>query len=192
MKNMKNVLISLGYLTYEEVITQRGRVAAEINTADELLVTELIFRNAFDKLDVPQCVAMLSCLTEPEKSEKTVKLKEELNNPLRILQEAARHIAQVSIEKKIQLDVEEYVNKFKPTLMDVVHSWCNKAKFIDICKMTDIFEGSIIRALRRLEELLRQCCSAAKAMGNTELEKKFAEGITLIKRDIVFAASLYL
>lgn len=37
--------------------------------------------------------------------------------------------------------------------------------------------GSIIRCMRRLEELLRQMCQASKAIGNTELENKFAEGI---------------
>ena len=31
--------------------------------------------------------------------------------------------------------------------------------------------------MRRLEELLRQMCQAAKAIGNTDLENKFAEGI---------------
>ena len=30
--------------------------------------------------------------------------------------------------------------------------------------------------MRRLEELLRQMCQAAKAIGNTELENKFVEG----------------
>jgi len=90
------------------------------------------------------------------------------------------------------MDVEEYVEKFKPHMMDVVHSWCKGAKFADICKMTNIFEGSIIRCMRRLEELLRQLCAAAKAIGNSELEAKFAEGINKIKRDIVFAVSLYL
>lgn len=38
--------------------------------------------------------------------------------------------------------------------MDVVHAWCTGAKFSEICKMTDVFEGSIIRAMRRLEV----CC----------------------------------
>ena len=33
---------------------------------------------------------------------------------------------------------------------------------------------------------------AAKNIGNTELENKFSESIKLLKRDIVFAASLYL
>lgn len=42
--------------------------------------------------------------------------------------------------------------------------------------------GSIIRCMRRLEEVLRQMCSAAKAIGNTELENKFAEGKTHQKR----------
>lgn len=54
------------------------------------------------------------------------------------------------------------------------------------------FSGSIIRSMRRLEELLRQMIQAAKNIGNTELENKFSEAIKLLKRDIVFAASLYL
>ena len=43
--------------------------------------------------------------------------------------------------------------------------------------MTDVFEGSIIRCIRRLEEVLRQMCQAAKTIGNTELENKFSQGI---------------
>lgn len=56
------------------------------------------------------------------------------------------------------------------------------AAFSHICKMTDVFEGSIIRCMRRLEELLRQMCQAAKAIGNTELENKFAGGKSVIIR----------
>lgn len=43
-----------------------------------------------------------------------------------------------------------------------------------------LFAGSIIRCMRRLEELLRQMCQAAKAIGNTDLENKFAEGNNVI------------
>lgn len=60
--------------------------------------------------------------------------------------------------------------------MDVVHLWTQGAQFSQICKMTDAFEGSIIRCIRRLEELMRQMCQAAKAIGNTELENKFTDG----------------
>jgi ATP-dependent RNA helicase DOB1 len=117
----------------------------------------------------------------------------------------------VTKEAKLEIDEDKYVEQFKPYLMDVTLAWCKGATFAQICKMTDIFEGiialsflflqhkyficflgSIIRCMRRLEEALRQCVQAAKTIGNAELEAKFAEGIRLIKRDIVFAASLYL
>lgn len=95
-------------------------------------------------------------------------------------------------EAKIEIDVEEYVTKFDTGLVDVVHAWCQGAKFFEICKMCDMFEGSIIRSMHQLEELLRQLQTAAKAIGNTELEGKCSEGRNKLKRDIVFAASLYL
>jgi ATP-dependent RNA helicase DOB1 len=58
--------------------------------------------------------------------------------------------------------------------------------------MTDVYEGSLVRVFRRLEEALRQMAQAAKVMGNEELEKKFEESLTKVKRDIVAAQSLYL
>lgn len=58
--------------------------------------------------------------------------------------------------------------------------------------MTDVYEGSLIRLFRRLEELLRQTAQAAKVMGNEELEKKFDEALAKVRRDLVAAQSLYL
>lgn len=65
----------------------------------------------------------------------------------------------------------------------------NKA---DFSKMTDTYEGSLIRMFKRLEELLRQMVMAAKAIGNDELEVKMTDALSKIKRDIVAAGSLYL
>ena len=55
-----------------------------------------------------------------------------------------------------------------------------------------IEQGSLVRAVRRVEEVLRQATAGAKVMGEMELAALFEDGITRIKRDIVFAASLYL
>lgn len=59
-------------------------------------------------------------------------------------------------------------------------------------KLTNTYEGSLIRLFRRLEELLRQMAQAAKVMGNEDLTKKFDESLQKIRRDIVAAQSLYL
>ena len=84
------------------------------------------------------------------------------------------------------------MDSFKILLLDVVYCWSKGATFSKVAEMTQHFEGSIIRVIRRLEELLRDMANAAHIIGNPELEKKFLDGITSIKRDIVFAASLYL
>ena len=44
--------------------------------------------------------------------------------------------------------------------MDVVYAWSQGARFVDICELTDEFEGSIIRAMRRLEVRLRAAVSS--------------------------------
>ena len=62
----------------------------------------------------------------------------------------------------------------------------------DYSKMTDVYEGSLIRLFRRLEELLRQVAQAAKVMGSEELEQKFEAALGKVRRDIVAAQSLYL
>jgi len=192
LKGMKRVLRRLGYTTSEDIIETKGRVACEINAADELVITELIFGGVFNELEPEQSVSLLSCFVFQEKVDGNMRLRDELAGPFRLLQETARKIAKISQESKLTIDPDEYIQKFSPHMMEVVYSWCKGAKFSEICGMTDIFEGSIIRCMRRLEELMRQLCAAAKSIGNSELENKFAEGINKIKRDIVFAASLYL
>ncbi|XP_011207452.1 exosome RNA helicase MTR4 [Bactrocera dorsalis] len=192
LKHRKRVLRRMEYCTAADVIEFKGRVACELSSADELLLTEMIFNGIFNDITTAQSVALLSCFVCDEKSSETPKATEELSGPLRSMQDLARRIAKISTECKLNMDEESYVEKFKPFLMDVVLAWCKGASFLSVCRMTDIFEGSIIRCMRRLEELLRQLCQAAKTIGNTDLENKFSEGVRLLKRDIVFAASLYL
>ena len=54
--------------------------------------------------------------------------------------------------------------------------------------------------MQRLEELLRQMCQAAKAIGNRELENKFTHGttsengiscMTIIMFSLMWAATIY-
>lgn len=106
-------------------------------------------------------------------------------------QNVARRIAQTSIECKVPLDEDEYVEKFAPTLMDVVHTWAGGAPFIDVCHLTDIFEGSIIRNMKRLDELVQQLGRAATAAGDSDLAATFQMCLGLLRRDIMQAASLY-
>lgn len=193
LKNRKRVLRKLGFTTPSDIVDLKGRVACEISTGDELLLTELIFNGTFSKLTPEQCAALLSCFVFDEKiNDDGGVLHPELKEPFRGLQQMARQIAKVSTECKMPIVESEYVESFKPQLMDVVFQWAKGCTFAQICKMTTVFEGSLIRIFRRLEELLRQMAVAAKTIGNDELAAKMEKALELIKRDLVSAASLYL
>ncbi|KAJ3760892.1 rRNA-processing arch domain-containing protein [Lentinula raphanica] len=194
LKCRKRVLRRLGFISSSDIVDTKGRVACEISTGDELLLTELMFDGAFNALAPEQCAALLSCFVFDEKSDKQTKLSEELVEPLRTMQELAKRIAKVSTESKLPLNEEKYVASFKVELMDAVMQWCRGASFSDICELTGIFEGSIIRVFRRLSELLRQMAMGAKVIGNTELQEKFEKTSEMLERpnSVIFCSSLYL
>jgi ATP-dependent RNA helicase DOB1 len=192
LKSMKRVLRRLGFTNADDVVEVKGRVACEISAGDELLMTEMIFRGAFAELTPQQVVALLSCfVTETHKPDK-VAPPAALAPAYRALQDDARRIAGVMNECKLDTSVDDYVQGFSCSLIEPVLAWAEGQSFAAVCKLTDQFEGAIIRVLRRLEEILRQATAAAKSIGNEELMDKFTKASDCIKRDIVFAASLYL
>lgn len=67
LKNRKRALRRLGFATGEDVVEQKGRVACEISSGDELLLTEMVFGGVFNDLTAQQCAALLSCFVFDEK-----------------------------------------------------------------------------------------------------------------------------
>ena len=62
LKARKRTMRRLQFCTVDDVIETKGRVACEISTGDELLLTEMVFNGVFNDLSVDQCVALLSCM----------------------------------------------------------------------------------------------------------------------------------
>ena len=138
--------------------------------------------------------AVLSCLIYTDtKSEGKPPKVDELQEPFKKLIETANKVCTVMIESNIEIKKEDYLQKFSPDMMEITMVWCKGAKFSEVCDLSDsIFEGTIIRAMRRLDELISQLVESAKIIGNNELRDKFMESQSNLKRGIVFAASLYL
>ena len=63
------MLRKLGMIDGEGVVQIKGKAACEIDTADELLATELMLDGTFNGLDKHQLVALVSCLVPGEKSQ---------------------------------------------------------------------------------------------------------------------------
>ncbi|KAL5543421.1 hypothetical protein UlMin_007205 [Ulmus minor] len=193
LKNRSRVLKKLGHIDADSVVQLKGRAACLIDTGDELLVTELMFNGTFNDLDHHQIAALASCFIPGDKSNEQIQLRTELARPLQQLQDSARRIAEIQHECKLEVNVDEYVEStVRPYLMDVIYCWSKGANFSDVIQMTDIFEGSIIRSARRLDEFLNQLKGAAQAVGEVDLENKFTAASESLRRGIMFANSLYL
>lgn len=63
--------------------------------------------------------------------------------------------------------------------------------FQQITALTDVQEGTIVRCITRLDETCREVRDAARVVGNAELFQKAVKAQELLRRGIVFAASLY-
>ncbi|CAB9508390.1 viralicidic activity 2-like 2 [Seminavis robusta] len=195
LKKMKRVLKRLGHVDVNGVIQTKGRCACEINTSNELVVVEMIFTGVFNDLSPEQIATLLSCMIFDERAKEddgSSGLKPFLLKPFQKLREVAKTIALAQSACGIETDADEFVQAFNPGMMEAVYAWTKGAKFGEVQKLTGSFEGTTIRTLRRLEELIRQIASATKAIGNFELMAKFEKAGEMIKRDIVFCNSLYL
>eukprot|EP00873_Tetraselmis_striata_P040414 jgi/Tetstr1/460678/TSEL_005874.t1 len=166
------VLQDMGYVDEDHTVQLKGRVACEVNTGDELLSTEIIFAGLLTDLSPAEAVALLSALVFQEKSDVEPSLPERL------------------LEAKQRTEFASGTLRFG--LMEVVYEWARGTEFKAICELTDIMEGSIVRTIVRLEETCREFRDAARVMGNMQLFHQMEEASAIIKRDVIFAGSLYL
>ncbi|XP_015587568.1 helicase SKI2W [Cephus cinctus] len=187
-KNRVEVLRHLRYIDQDERVALKGRVALEMGT-HELLITELVFRNVLTVLPPAEIAALLSALVYQQRSNEQLKLPSHLDS----LQKSCEALTEVydaivSVEKEFGVDPTEPLNF---NLVEVVYEWAREKPFTKIMELTDVQEGIIVRCIQQLNETLRDVKNAAIIIGDPVLKEKMEEASTAIKRDIVFAASLY-
>lgn len=97
------------------------------------------------------------------------------------------------MKQECGLDVleSEAVAEIRFGLVEVVYEWARGLEFKKITELTDVLEGSIVRCIVRLSEACREVSGAARLIGDAGLYRKMEEAQEMIKRDVVFAASLY-
>jgi antiviral helicase SKI2 len=191
----KAVLSSADYIDANETVCTKGRVACEVNTCEELIVTEMVFEGVLNELDPAEIVAALSALVFQEKSsddEFDTELPEQLVTCCKRMQTIAVNLGQLQKDHGLEVDPAEYCDSsLKFGLVHVVYEWALGVPFSSICDLTLVQEGSIVRCITRLDELCREVRNCARVVGNPTLYRKMEAASMAIKRDIVFASSLY-
>lgn len=188
-----DVLKQIGCIDDDLVVRIKGRVACEMNSGEELICTECLFENQLENLEPEEAVALMSAFVFQQKNASEPSLTPKLSAAVQRLYDTAIRLGQLQADFQLPVSPEEYAREnLKFGLVEVVYEWAKGTEFADICELTDVPEGLIVRTIVRLDETCREFRNAAAIMGNSALYKKMEAASNAIKRDIVFAASLYI
>ncbi|XP_050236549.1 DExH-box ATP-dependent RNA helicase DExH11 [Mercurialis annua] len=188
-----DVLKEIGCIDADLVVQIKGRVACEMNSGEELICTECLFENQLDDLEPEEAVAVMSAFVFQQRNASEPSLTPNLSRAKKRLYDTAIKLGELQAKNNLQINPEEYAKEnLKFGLVEVVYEWAKGTPFADICELTDVPEGLIVRTIVRLDETCREFRNAASIMGNSALHKKMEAASNAIKRDIVFAASLYI
>ncbi|KAJ9172455.1 hypothetical protein P3X46_015691 [Hevea brasiliensis] len=188
-----DVLKEIGCIDADLVVQIKGRVACEMNSGEELICTECLFENQLDDLEPEEAVAIMSAFVFQQRNTSEPSLTPKLSEAKKRLYNTAIRLGELQVHFKLLIKPEEYAqDNLKFGLVRVVYEWAKGTPFADICELTDVPEGLIVRTIVRLDETCREFKNAAAIMGNSALYKKMEAASNAIKRDIVFAASLYI
>jgi len=185
-----NVLQQLQYIDSTSTVQLKGRVACEMGS-NELIITELVFNNQLTERPPEEIAALLSSMVFQQRNCSEPELTPSLKKGVEDIKACAEKVGQVQVDCGLLQPVGDYVESFNFGLVEVVYEWARGMPFADITKLTDVQEGVIVRTIQRLDESLRDVKDAARVIGDPVLYQKMDEASTIIKRDIVFAASLY-
>ncbi|EFY95805.1 DEAD-like helicases superfamily protein [Metarhizium robertsii] len=189
------VLKELDFIDDATRIQLKGKVACEVHSGDELVLTELILDNVLADFEPAEIAALLSSFVFQEKTTVEPTLTGNLERGRDTIIAISEKVNDVQTRLQVIQsadDSNDFVSRPRFGLMEVVYEWARGMSFKNITGLTDILEGTIVRTITRLDETCREVKNAARIVGDPELYQKMQEAQELIKRDITAVASLYM
>lgn len=171
----------------------------QINSANELILTELILENVFASYEPEEVVALLSCFVFQEKTDVEPVVPPRLEEGREAILAISDRVERIQTLHKVASD--DYKSILKFGLIEVVYEWAKgMVSLRDVCEemcvltlytqpfeqitaLTDVAEGTIVRVINRLDETCREVRDAARVIGDAELFKKMEDAQLKIKRD---------
>ena len=202
--NMKRVMRRLDFVTKDETLTPKGHLICDISGADELLTAELLFSGFFKDMTVEEIGATIYCCLSKENTGKKedmestnidLNLQKNMESIFKNILQKVNYIADILEECKIYNaeGKKRYIEGFNDNYMVPIYKWISGYKFDKlIAEYYTLYEGNLIRVIRRVEEFSKNFESSVEHIGDYNLKKKLEEMQVKIKRDLPFAASLYL
>ena len=148
----RSVLSDFGYLE-NDYPTPKGITTSQIRFENELYIAEIIFSGILENLTPSQLAAVICAIvTEDLRIEiPYIPFSEPVRKTLNLIRNIKRKIEKV--QNNYDVDAPLYINPYFSSLIEL---WVEGAEWESISGQIDIGEGDIVRAFKRVVDVLRQ------------------------------------
>jgi superfamily II RNA helicase len=190
---------NLNEITKED-ITVKGIIASYITECNPIILTEIIVNDLLLELDLIDIIVLLSMLIQ------------DTNNPLQesddknglffdytILSENIKSVCKFLREQTSKyIELEQYCGIYDSEKWELITDFINPAKMwaekktIQKITQTGIYEGTFVRNMLKISNIVNNIETLCKIHGSIELLPKLVDVNNIIMRDIVSVNSLYI
>jgi superfamily II RNA helicase len=176
---------------HDRTLTAKGRLIAGLRHDNELLLAEVVSRGVLNELTLAEAAAVCSALTEESRSGEPniartfLRRKPKLRRRFEHLVEVAESVFQAQRARHLNMPVSVH-----PGFMPSVFRWASgDDDWMGIVEQDfGGHEGDLIRAMRRLIDVLRQLAESEETPPETA--RLLGQAARLIDRGVVFESAL--
>lgn len=148
----RSVLIDFGYIE-NDYPTPKGITTSQIRSENELYISEIIFSGVLDNLTPSQLAAVICAITTEDLRIEIpyIPFSEPVRKTLNLIRNIRRKIEKV--QNNYDVECPLYIN---PYFSSMIELWVEGAEWESVSEQIDIGEGDIVRAFKRVVDVLRQ------------------------------------
>lgn len=146
------VLKEYGYIQ-NDYPTEKGKTTSQIRSENELYLAEIIFSGVLENLTPSQLAGVICALTTEELRIEIpyIPFSEPVRKTLNQIRNIKRKLEKV--QSKYDIEAPLYINPYFSSLIEL---WVEGAEWETVSEQIEIGEGDIVRAFKRVVDILRQ------------------------------------
>ena len=197
IKMICDYLVQNNLLTLDYNFTPLGRIVAEVNECNPLILGYIIENNILDNLEFPELMALLSIFIIDFSIEESfiinLPITEDLKNIMYNIGEITDNFQKEEDELNQNIIYNIYSDwDISTSIFEAVYKWCEGKSWREVSLVYPTFEGNFIKNIIRLSNLAKNVYSIAKLTKNTKLINIMDGFEEKLIRDFVTIESLYL
>jgi superfamily II RNA helicase len=148
----RSVLIDLGYIK-DDYPTLTGITTSQVRSENELFVSEIIFSGILENLTPAQLAGVVCAITTEDLRIDLphLPISEPVRKTLNLIKNIKRKLEK--IQGKYAVEDPMYINAYFSSLIEL---WVEGAEWETITEQVEMGEGDIVRAFKRVVDVLRQ------------------------------------